>query len=532
MGPPQPKTVTHMHPEPVSEVFLTGGKILRQTHYGTTPRESSPMIESSGESVPVTNNKPRTVGGNSANVGVGAVGDRKEMNLNLDSKVRVDAENKAKSPYMLIKSPSNASKSGSGDEDKNVTSPECQLDGSNANRESLKSTSNYSNLDVTDHKPSPKLMMKQPLFDDNEDDSDSMFHESDANSEISTAEEEEDSSDATHPTRSSSLSSIPQQRDLMLRQIQSGGVTLKSRGKSGGSFIEFPKIKEENVERIEYLTPKEVKAMQVARRRRAEWELKCKTERAEKTKGNPHYQQGKAMDISENHFDDSGPVIKSSVPSQKSGKGIVRSKNLKDVKKKSGNKHLRNQMLKRLVQNSTDYANEDSPSSTDSSDVKVVKKVPIKTVDQRKNPSASSSNFKPVKIEQSIPSIEHPLQNDSSGSTTPELQQHKVKKSDSKTLGPDFNRAKKMGHRRMKSAPLRMASFEENTVESELTPENPFVYISPAPVKEESRARSQSLGNKSKYIKKGRNELSRLAELVVQEDRRDVDRDELEVLQV
>jgi len=524
-----------MHPEPVSEVFLTGGKILRQTHYGTTPRESSPMIESSGEASPVIADKTGKTSTTSGSVNVVAA-DRKDLNLTLDTKAKGEVENKAKSPYMLIKSPSNASKNGSGDEEKNVLSPEKQLeDDDNTNREPKKTTTDFSNRDITEsvvnHRPSPKLS----LFEDNEDDSDSMFHESDANSEISTAEEEEDSSDIRWQTRrSASVSSVPQERDVNLQQVQSGGVSLKSRGKSGGSFIEFPKIKEERIERIEYLTPKEVKAMQVARRRRAEWELKCKAEKAEKAKRNPHQNShGKPMDISENHFDDSGPVIKSLVHPQKAGKGnITRSKNVKDVKVKRGKKHLRNQILKRLVQNSADYTNEDTDTSAG---VKVVKKVPIKTVDQRKNPSASSSSFKPVKIEQDIPSIEYPLKIDASGSLTPELQYHnKSRKLDvkSKTGGPDFNRAKRMGHRRMKSAPLRMASFEEKTVESELTPEKPFVYISPAPVKEELRARSRSLGNKSKYIKKGRQELSRLAELVVQEDRRDVDRDELEVLQV
>ena len=36
----RPKTITHMHPEPVSEVFLTDGTILRQTYIGTTPQQS------------------------------------------------------------------------------------------------------------------------------------------------------------------------------------------------------------------------------------------------------------------------------------------------------------------------------------------------------------------------------------------------------------------------------------------------------------------------------------------------------------
>ena len=106
--------------------------------------------------------------------------------------------------------------------------------------------------------------------------------------------------------------------------------------------------------------------------------------------------------------------------------------------------------------------------------------------------------------------------------------------------GPDFNKSvKRMGHRRMKSAPLRIKAQQEGTsemaVESGLQNEGPFVYITPVSknqnqADDSSRIRSQSLGNKKQ--RKDQNELSRLAELVVQEDRRDVERDVPEVLQV
>lgn len=588
MGPPQPKTITHMHPEPVSEVFLTNGTILRQTHYGTTPRDS-PLIESSTESSPAKTRKS-----SSTNPDLSLKLTDNEDQQDHGGQGARNEGNQAKSPYMLIKSPSHDTEESSSSEPPlpvvtgnevpipndgivnrgvgpatiaNSTDPVriyLGLGASNPSGDDEEEDENGLFAQNKQHACSPsnhqQRMEAKALFDDNDDDDDdeinSMFANKtidnskiDSRARVDSAVEEEDQSRisktlqrqqrvAERPTkqRSSTATSIPKPKNASKKTAEGTG----SVNKRSGSFTQFPKVQELNVERIEYLTPKEVKAMQVARRRRNEWESRIKAAKDKDLAVSPVVARSSKMmveeglDITEDHFDRTGPGIdhqrSSSRPDKKTAGANNKPSNTMRSKVAKGKKHLRNQILRRLVQTNVD-------SSEEESDVKKkgARKVPVTAVDARKSPTPSSS-FKPVKIEQDIPAHAHPLHQQDSvqgGSLSPDTPIKSQLRNDSKdpsSIGPDFNnRVKKMGHRRMKSAPLRMASLEDRSVESELTPESPFVYISPVPTKEKDlvRARSHSMGNKNK-----KKELKRLAELVVQEDRIDVERDVPEVLQV
>ena len=571
-----------MHPEPVSEVFLTNGTILRQTHYGTTPRDS-PLIESSAESSPAKQRK--------------ASSNNPDLSLKLDeyqdgtgrSQGTTRSEGgQAKSPYMLIKSPSHDIEGSSGsepplpvvdgdgrivskDEDgaatSNITDPvRVNLGLGASNQSDEEDDENGLFAENKQHAYSPnnyqQRMEAKALFDvdyDNEDEINSMFAANNMTNNIrKSGRTRVDSAEEILDKSRISKTLIRQQRvgDQPTKQQGATAASIHkikgankknaamgtgSANKLSGSFTQFPKVKELHVERIEYLTPKEVKAMQVARRRRNEWESRIKAAKDKDMATSPMVARSSKMveeeglDITEDHFDSTGPGIDGHRPSRSSGKqsGANSSKPTNTMRSRvaKGKKHLRNQILRRLVQTTVD-------SSEEELDVKkkAGRKVPVTAVDTRKSPTPSSS-FKPVKIEQDIPAHAHPLHQDSmqGGSLSPDTPIKSQLKSDSKSksIGPDFNnRVKKMGHRRMKSAPLRMASLdvEDRSVESELTPESPFVYISPAPSNEEPvvRIRSQSMGNKNTKKK----ELRRLAEMVVKEDRIDVERDVPEVLQV
>ena len=99
-----------MHPEPVSEVFLTNGTILRQTHYGTTPRDS-PLIESSAESSPA---KQRKASSNNPDLSLKL--DEHQDGTGRSQGTTRSEGGQAKSPYMLIKSPSHDIEGSSGSE--------------------------------------------------------------------------------------------------------------------------------------------------------------------------------------------------------------------------------------------------------------------------------------------------------------------------------------------------------------------------------------------------------------------------------
>lgn len=586
MGPPQPKTITHMHPEPVSEVFLTNGTILRQTHYGTTPRDS-PLAESSTESSPI---KTRKASSNNSDLSLKLTDQEYHDHYSEGGQGTRSEGAKAKSPYMLIKSPSH---------DKEASEPPLPavtIDGINSKNEIVNKDVGVTSANITDSARINLLLGVSELSEDEEEDENSLFSKSkphsysahqhhhhslqqrmESNNMKSLFDDNDDDNEdeinsmfanKTNKINTKSVDSAEEEQDksrfsktLMRQQRvgenskQLGAIAVTSirkpkntnkkttKGtdsvnKRSSSFTQFPKVKELNVERIEYLTPKEVKAMQVARRRRSEWELRIKAAKDKELTTSPVVARSskvvkEGLNITEDHFDNTGPGLDHQGFSSRSGKhqsgannkpaSTMRSKMAKSKK------HLRNQILRRLVQTNVD-------SSEEESDVrkKGGRKVPVSAVDSRKNPTPSSS-FKPVKIEQDIPAYAHPLhqqdfgQGGSLSPDTPIKSQSKDDSKNSSSIGPDFNnRVKKMGHRRMKSAPLRMAWLEDRSVKSELTPENPFVYISPAPTKEEpARVRSYSMGNKNK-----KKELRRLAELVVQEDRIDVERDTPEVLQV
>ncbi|XP_066922727.1 1-phosphatidylinositol 3-phosphate 5-kinase-like isoform X3 [Clytia hemisphaerica] len=537
MGPPQPKTVTHMHPEPVSEVFLTNGTILRQTHYGTTPRDSSsPLVESSAESSPAKLRKSSSTS---------TVGERRELNLKLERSSSNglpggSGNHHTKSPYMLIKSPSydDAKQGLSSSNTQPSANPPQPV--SPMNLSDGASTEEESEL-FSQNRPSPRLENNRSLFHtEDSEDSDSMFA-SEVTSEVDTAEEEEDNSNVNNSNRSlvrQAKVDSHQPTDSALRKVKNS-TTFKHKSKTSGGFSEFPKIREENIEKIEYLTPKEVKAMQVARRRRNEWESRIKAAKAEKEQpfNRPPERTERAMSITEDHFDGPGPNETS--PPSTSGVSTSASSSGKQKMVKSkvnkGRKYLRNQILNRLISSNVDSSEEESDHKNR------LKKVPVKTIGARKSPTPSSS-FKPVKIDQDIPASEHPLCQDTAGSLSPYTPiKSATKKLNQSSPGPDFNKSvKRMGHRRMKSAPLRIKAQREGTnekdVESGLVNEGPFVYITPVSKNQNQtedssiRIRSQSLGNKKQ--RKDQSELSRLAELVVQEDRRDVERDVPEVLQV
>ena len=700
MEPPQPKTITHMHPEPVSEVFLTNGTILRQTHYGTTPRDS-PLIESSAEYSPLLAGSARKASGDLSlklhqdhytkdgdSQQQHPLGDENNRNRNTEG-------GKAKSPYMLIKSPSNDSMEPLLPAVMSPPSanPRITIDasaktsgissavsgGGGENAANLSSDEDADSLFAQNRTLAPARVAvlggnisgnnpKKSLFDDDYEDGGkdqvySMFSSATDNGasgedkprrseRVDSAEEEKDDSrtntklldakvntsaaiksgksnnstlirqqrlkqqndvdtDQANRSKNATVSVIvqPKRRTLKVTSpvgsdVGSGRVdceTVTSKGEGpvsrmthrSGGFTEFsasPSTSRRqssspsssshnvNVERVEYLTPNEVKAMQVARRRRNEWESRIKAAKDADADGlasprmlrrgsaSPHQLVEEALDISENHFGKTASggakfVGKGSATSGKKNSSLGNATNLR-AKVTKGKKHLRNQILKRLVQSNVESSEEEPDTKQRGG-----RKVPVTSLgeDTRKSPTPSSS-FKPVKIEQDIPAHEHPLHQGSigsrsqglgvnDGSLSPESPIKLKNKKNAASVGPDFNRIKKMGHRRMKSAPLRMGSSFYNggaaatgdrDVPSELTPESPFVYISPAPQTESSayhedltpssRSRSYSTGNNMKKLTKGsvggQNELSRLAELVVQEDRRDAERDVPEVLQV
>lgn len=590
MDPPQPKTITHMHPEPVSEVFLTNGTILRQTHYGTTPRESSPFMDSFGSDSPV---KVRKISG-SANVDA-----RKISENSMAEKLagKIDSSNKSNdldyvdTPYV----PEGSAQTDQTDDpsthhvtgvDIEGTSPRSKshkvsswikIDkvgvvtdtggGPNAGANDESDRSDNESLTVECNDDTGELTDNQSLAGDD----DSNFPESECQSEIETAEEEDD--DESIRLGQSAIDFESKKTDAV-SNVSSSNIVSSSYSKSpkigknnkakleSPAFTEFPKINEERIERIEYLTPKEVKAMQVARRRRNEWESRIKSVKDKKQQEKDHLkslQRARPLPFTDNHFDSKGstlplgtkekagdttpkvekknqPLSKQNPdtkPQKSQESPVLITKKRTKEKEPSEGKQMKNPLLKRLVRNALESSSEENP------DIKKGKQLPVRQVN-RKN-QVPLSNFEPVKPDVDNASNVIEKQEEDVASTTVEMKTPtkpaaipKTAKSEmkSQTFNATFNRQKRMGHRRMKSAPLRIRKEDETNVPSELTPESPFIFISPVPAKDEVRTRSQSVGNKSSKYARGQKELSQLAERVVHEDRLDAERDVPEVLQV
>ena len=573
-----------MHPEPVSEVFLTNGTILRQTHYGTTPREASPFMDSYGSDSPA---KVRKVSETSLlaqkTSDSGLVTDQ----LKIDEAKKLaepSNENVSKSPYMLIGSPIPEGQSNErtpGTDDLNAEKPPVpDVDEVDA---PLKTDNTYdlpnlrdivcSKNETTNDNASDNESLTVEYDDDTGEltdnqsvvgDDDSNFPESECQSEIETAEEEDDDIQLGQ----SAVDFEGKQKDL---DIPKASVAKAVKGKSSGSatgaaLIEFPKIDEERLERIEYLTPNEVKAMQVARRRRNEWESRIRSvkekEKVKQSMPQKIYAKERALPFTDGHFDDKGAVLPPAIFKKKTDKvgpkiktivmkksssqitvrsinqnpadveQVVEKKEMKNKAKKSG--PVKNRILKRLSQHVLESSAEESANTP----LQRGRRQAIKKVDAN-NPPPQTSSFEPVKNDvQNTDTVPNVKKGESSSNllVTPTKQTVAVPsaaKSEMKSQTLNYHRMKRMGHRRMKSAPLIMASSydEVKSVPSELTPESPFIFVSPVPAKDEVRMRSSSVGNRSRYTR-GQKELTRLAELVVHEDRLDAERDVPEVLQV
>lgn len=296
--------------------------------------------------------------------------------------------------------------------------------------------------------------------------------------------------------------SVKKTSSKFVPKLQTNAGINKPRSKSTKKYSEFPKFqKEEKVEKIEYLTPKEVKAMQVARRRRTEWENRSRKVTKESKAPPPppvsaeHSKE--TLPIKTNHFGSSKPWKQKTTKDRKS-----------------------NPLIKRLVQNTLD--------STEGK--KKGKITPVKQVTSKSKRQFLQSSFKPIKLDKDFEGdhplspvktdedIEQPLLKTPAGETTAEAKQPLS----------NYQKRKMMGHRRMRSAPLRVAPKEDTEVPSELTPESPFVFLNPMD-NEVVRERSRSLGNKHVY--KESKKLSKMAELVCHEDRVDSERDVPEVVQ-
>jgi len=117
------------------------------------------------------------------------------------------------------------------------------------------------------------------------------------------------------------------------------------------AYTEFPKIKEELIEKIEYLTPKEVKAMQTARRRKSEWERYNK-DRLTPTKELSLKVKEPSIKKTETLVKTTENLTKSKEPSIKSKNTVPQISETEIIEKKDKSRRkITNPLIKRLIQN-------------------------------------------------------------------------------------------------------------------------------------------------------------------------------------
>ena len=291
-------------------------------------------------------------------------------------------------------------------------------------------------------------------------------------------------------------------------------------------YTEFPKIKEEPIEKIEYLTPKEAKAVQSARRQKSEWENMIK--KKQKDKGSRQAN------------------TKSKIYSTFSFKSNKKDESLNfqqdHFSHPRGKKRHKNPLIKRLVQN-IEGPDAENKSKNKTGAVKIVKQ----SDKQAKQALNQKSHFKPIKSGDDIDKVDHPLKRDSNAESLDDIasiskfkSKSSEKKSDKKIsqsppvktepdFSSDFKKKRMFGHRRNKSAPLQKRKHQDKEVNSGVATEN-FVYLdSNVESEDEFRGRSQSLGSRKA---RGQKHLTKMAEQVCQEDRKNAERENLEIVQV
>ena len=323
---------------------------------------------------------------------------------------------------------------------------------------------------------------------------------------------------------------VEDQEDII--QVGQSAVDFKEFGRAKtakqkvlAGYTEFPKIKEEPLEKIEYLTPKEAKAVQSARRQKSERENMIKKKQKDKglkqantkskiysTLGFKSNKKDESLNFQQDHF--SHPP---------------------------GKKRHKNPLIKRLVQSIEGPDAEDSKSKTGA--VKIVKQ----SDKQAKQALNQKSNFKPIKSGDDIDKVDHPLKRDSNAESLDDIasiSKFKSKSSEKKSVkkvshtppvktepdfSSDFKKKRMFGHRRNKSAPLQKRKHQDKEVNSGVAAEN-FVYVdSNFESEDEFRGRSQSLGSRKA---RGQKQLTKMAEQVCQEDRKNAERENLEIVQV
>ena len=579
MEPTRPK-ITHRHTDPVSsEVFLTNGTVLKQTYFGTTPSgspyppdsfDSDSSRKISGQSTPSSRKT-------SANTTPDIKEKKDHQHDGQTRKFSTDTteegdRHKVGSPYMVINSATAQEPILEGSLDAatekkeeeglkveiivDAASQQSVLEGSindkPANSDSICDSINSSSvplkqeLSTTDidtwigdvdcdhdstlignlmdddsessvsdgeHSLKVECDSEQDVLSDNQSnitDEDIDLPESEVQSEVEIGEEEHIHRDDTILLGESAVDFRGRKSNNSAKRKSLKGKTLLP------GYTEFPEIKEEAIEKIEYLTPKEVKAMQVARRKKSEWER-----RLQKRSFTPP----KSVDSLKSKS-------ASNIPSDKAKESLnFKINHFESIQQQYMKRKQSNPLIKRLLQHNFETAE----SSLAKEINKKIKVQVIQQVDQiSKENIKKSAVFKPIKVEvgnkkgksNSLKKEQAEKANETSVVKSKTSNIQKTPPTLKKIQSSNYNKQKSMGHRRLKSAPLRIARNEDTLVPSQLTPDSPFICVNQ--VTEESRERSQSLGTRYK----GQRALSKMAARICKEDGIDAERDIPEVLQV
>ncbi|XP_065655744.1 1-phosphatidylinositol 3-phosphate 5-kinase isoform X3 [Hydra vulgaris] len=476
----KPRTITRLSlKDPIAEVCLNNGTILRQTYIGTTPAvygssdsESTPWacaLNLQSEVDGIERNSNDTV---------------KEVN---DSAIT----NKLGSPYTIIESSSSVqSKSpkslhidemGNKEDDLEVIKNGALENETIEINDTISTNDNVDNPHLLSYLSSIDQSLDcQSICNDNEfsenrllnTDEESNLLESEIHQETDYIE---DSVNESSVMLGESATYYNSESTILLGESASHDEDthiLAKRRKIFPSFTEFPYLLEDKLEKIEYLTPNEVKAMQYARRKRVEWE-----QRITNKKTTPiDFQVGEGLEFEADHFNSVKDIETSDENSSKAS--ILTASNTKTSKK---NKFLNPKKFFKSQLSLTD------------------------NLSNKKNNISETLNYESDKA---------PV----CKTTLPSPHTAAICTTESTT----FHKQKLIGHRRLKSAPSCVAKNTEESLKliNELL-KNKRLNV---PFK---RQRSHSFGLENKEQK----ELSQMAEAVCKEDRIDSERDDPEVLQ-
>ena len=494
----RPRTITRLSlKDPITEVCLNNGTILRQTYIGNTPTvydssDTDSTTWMSGLSLPaqgINENSPDTV---------------KEVN-------DVVLRNKLGSPYTVIESSSYAQSNSKkkldiNEADDKLIDDSCEVKEdlhytsvTEETNNTLSTNDNFDNqhslsyISSIDQSLNCKSVSNDAEFSENiisntDEDFETNFMESEVHPETDFIEDSINESaillgeSATHYNNESLIllgeSATHYDTDIKM---------LAQRRKTLPSFTEFPKIGKEKMDKVEYLTPNEVKAMQNARRKRVEWEQKIKK------KVTSPIEVDENLEFKTDHYDNDADI------------------------EATVSKCLNEKVLKKSTPNTKHLSNDNSGSTSKKTKTFYIKnlfKSQLSSTEElsnnKTNTPSRSSDFK---------------DNDLTTCNAKSTLSNPLSKVDSRTEGSTFHKQKLIGHRRLKSAP--------NYVAKNLNTDSPKV-INELPLQRNNkigifkRRRSHSFGIQNNEQK----ELSEMAEAVCKEDRMDSERDDPEVLQV